>query len=286
MENNNTQTKQERFQTYLESKGLSKRTLKEYAYYYNKFETSKATDQQYIESWIRGFNQQVARAFLKHYLHWLKLHTQSQEVELKLARIEIPNITGRKAKKIREFVTEQEAKKIAFSMDNNPRNFFAVLVSFYGGLRASELLAIQPYSFQWKKWDDNPIKPGVLKVVGKGKKEREVFIPIGLMSKIKKWIQALAEQGWKRDQPIFNISLNRWQVVFSQASEKVLGKKLSPHCLRRGCATHLFNQGWQLNQVQAYLGHANISTTSIYTQLSNKGLQDKFEKTFGSENEQ
>jgi len=281
MENNNTQTDARKFQTYLESKGLSKRTMKEYAYYYNKFSLSELS-QSYVENWIKNFNNSVARAFLKNYLYWLKLHTQSQEFKFKIAQIEIPNITGRKAKKIRDFVTEDEAKSVAKVM-NQLRDKLAVLVSFYGGLRASELLTILPYSFQWKKWDDNPIKPGVLKVVGKGRKEREVFIPVGLMPKIKDFIHALASQGWKRDQPIFDISLNRWEKLFSQASEKSLGRKLSPHCLRRGCATHLFNQGWDINQVQNYLGHSNISTTSIYVQLSNKGLQDKFERTFNDQ---
>lgn len=281
MEKNHTQTEQERFQTYLESKGLSQRTLKEYDYYYSKLNTTDL-NQRYVESWITQFNNSVSRAFLKNYLHWLKLHTDSKELKLKIAEIEIPSVTGRKAKKIRDFVTEDEAKSVARAM-NQMRDKFAVLVSFYGGLRASELLAIQPYSFQWKKWDLDTMKPGVLKVLGKGRKEREVFIPNGLMFKLKEWIQFLAKQGWQRDKPIFNISLNRWEKLFVNASLKALGRKLSPHCLRRGCATHLFNQGWDINQVQSYLGHTNIATTSIYVQLSNKGLQDKFNKTFGDE---
>lgn len=154
----------------------------------------------------------------------------------------------------------------------------AMLEVFYAGaLRVSELVAV--------KLEDLKLDLGYLLVRGKGDKER--IVPLGktaqevLTGYLKDARPALLR---KKTSPLLfpgrggrQLSRQRvWQMV-QQASVSI-GRKASPHMLRHSCATHMVENGADLRTVQTILGHADISTTQVYTHVALDRLKNVYRK--------
>jgi len=154
----------------------------------------------------------------------------------------------------------------------------AMLEMFYAGaLRVSELINV--------KLEDLKLDMGYVLVRGKGDKER--IVPLGRSAQ-----QALTEyMGQSRtalasgkNSPLLFIGrgarkLTRqrvWQLV--QQASFAVGRKASPHMLRHSCATHMVENGADLRTVQTILGHADISTTQVYTHLALDRLKNVYKK--------
>jgi integrase/recombinase XerD len=69
-----------------------------------------------------------------------------------------------------------------------------------------------------------------------------------------------------------------WQILKNYAKEAGLDKQVTPHTLRHSFATHMLSGGADLRSVQELLGHANISTTQIYTHLTSEHVRNTYEK--------
>lgn len=151
----------------------------------------------------------------------------------------------------------------------------AVLEVLYAtGLRVSELLRLRS--------EDLDLEVGVLTAFGKGRKER--LVPLG--SQAQAWVSRyLAEArpgllGRHRAAELFlsqrGARLSRmglWSVVRRHALTAGVAHTLTPHVLRHSFATHLLEHGADLRSLQAMLGHADISTTQIYTHVSRERLR-------------
>ena len=148
------------------------------------------------------------------------------------------------------------------------------------GLRVSELVGLQLSQLS--------LEPGVLRVIGKGDKER--LVPVGEVAL--DWMTRYLKQARSVLLPAHARATNaifvttRGQAMSRQAfwyMIKRYGKKagintemLSPHTLRHAFATHLLNHGADLRVVQMLLGHSDISTTQIYTHVADQRLQDLY----------
>lgn len=154
----------------------------------------------------------------------------------------------------------------------------AMLEMMYAcGLRSSETINIEV--------GDLDLDSGVLRARGKGSKER--LVPVG-QAAIEATTQYL-ERGRPRlvglaDQPYLFMNargghLTRqglYKIIMRHARSAGLKDKMSPHTLRHTFATHLLAGGCDLRAVQAMLGHADISTTQIYTHLTNQRLKEVY----------
>ena len=142
------------------------------------------------------------------------------------------------------------------------------------GLRVSELVSLTLEQY-------NP-RQGVLRVFGKGSKER--LVPMGEEAVV--WVErycreARADLLGGRPSDVLFPSLRGeqmtrqtfWHRIKLQAKVAGIGKSLSPHTLRHAFATHLLNHGADLRVVQMLLGHADLSTTQIYTHIARARLQ-------------
>ena len=121
----------------------------------------------------------------------------------------------------------------------------------------------------------------MVRVIGKGSKER--LVPLG--EEARAWVAALLEEargaltGSKSDALFVTArgaGMTRqafWQLIKRYGARAVPGKTLSPHVLRHAFATHLINHGADLRVVQLLLGHADISTTQIYTHVARERLK-------------
>jgi len=145
---------------------------------------------------------------------------------------------------------------------------------YASGLRVSELVGLKTVHVGWHE--------GALKVTGKGSKER--LLPFG--EEAHAWLTRFVEDarpqllGPKACDELFvtvrGAGMTRqmfWQLVKKYAVQAGILAPLSPHTLRHAFATHLLNHGADLRAVQMLLGHADISTTQIYTHVARERLK-------------
>jgi integrase/recombinase XerD len=151
----------------------------------------------------------------------------------------------------------------------------AMLETLYAtGLRVSELVALKTFEAN--------LDAGVVRVMGKGSKER--LVPLGeeAVARLQEYIAASRPHLLKRRKSDFLFVTGRgsgmtrqafWQLIRRHAGRAIPGRRLSPHVLRHAFATHLINHGADLRVVQLLLGHADISTTQIYTHVARERLK-------------
>jgi integrase/recombinase XerD len=147
------------------------------------------------------------------------------------------------------------------------------------GLRVSELVGL--------KLGDLNLERGFLIVIGKGAKERAVPMGEAAMAAVQEYLDRArhALLGGAESDHIF-ISMKRrvitrqmfWERIKFYARKVGITAPVSPHTLRHSFATHLLDNGADLRAVQAMLGHSDISTTQIYTQVSRERLRQIHEK--------
>jgi len=154
----------------------------------------------------------------------------------------------------------------------------AMLEVFYAGaLRVSEIVQA--------KLEDLKLETGYMLVRGKGDKER--IVPLGKSAQAALTEYLKAARGTLargRNSPYLFLArgahkLTRqrvWQMV--KAASAASGRKASPHMLRHSCASHMVENGADLRTVQTILGHADISTTQVYTHLALDRLKTVYQK--------
>ena len=148
------------------------------------------------------------------------------------------------------------------------------------GLRVSELIGLELSGCS--------LQNGVIRVLGKGSKER--LVPMG--DEAVDWLNRYLldarpdqMQGKGTCDQVFVTKrgggMTRqafWYVIKKHAAQAGIRRKISPHTLRHAFATHLLNHGADLRVVQLLLGHADLSTTQIYTHVANARLQELHKK--------
>jgi len=155
----------------------------------------------------------------------------------------------------------------------------ALLEVLYGtGVRVSEAVGLS--------LGDVDLESRVMRVFGKGAKER--IVPVGRVAvdAIARWLDdgrpALEPAKWRRRSDAEAVFVNQrggrlsrqgaWLILSGHADRVGLGDVVSPHVLRHSCATHLLDHGADIRSVQELLGHASISTTQRYTAVSPERL--------------
>jgi integrase/recombinase XerD len=147
-------------------------------------------------------------------------------------------------------------------------------VMYASGLRVSELVALRLVELS--------LNDGVLRITGKGSKTR--LVPFGEQARL--WLERYMKQArgvilnGQVDDALFVTGrggpMTRqmfWTIIKKHAAKAELRAPLSPHTLRHAFATHLLNHGADLRVVQLLLGHADISTTQIYTHVARERLR-------------
>ena len=147
---------------------------------------------------------------------------------------------------------------------------------YASGLRVSELVNIT--------LDQINMPQGVLRVCGKGKKERMVPIGEQALDWLKQYIQQARPALLKSNlvsRYLFvtnrSGSMTRqtlWHIIKRYARKAGINKNLSPHTLRHAFATHLLNHGADLRVLQMLLGHSDLGTTQLYTHIANARLKE------------
>ena len=208
----------------------------------------------------------------KRYFRWaLREHLIAADPTVRLASAKAPM---RVPKTLSEAQVEALLEAPDTSRPLGLRDRAMLELMYASGLRVSELVDLKSVRLS--------LPDGVLRVVGKGSKER--LVPFG--AEAQDWIERYLEEGraqilaGQQSDALFVTArggaMTRqmfWLLVKRHARQAGITAPLSPHTLRHAFATHLLNHGADLRAVQMLLGHADISTTTIYTHVARERLR-------------
>lgn len=227
-------------------------------------EKSARTVSRHISS-IRSFHQ---------FLVGEKITLDDPTVHVELPKIE---------QKLPRVLSIEDVERLIDTPDRSkPQGIrdFALLEVLYGtGMRVSELIDLN--------LDDVHLSMGFIRVFGKGGKER--IVPLGgqAIRACQQYVEEVRPRFVAKQQsPVEALFVNMrggrltrqgcWKLLKGHALKAGIKLKLTPHILRHTFATHLIENGADLRAVQEMLGHADISTTQIYTHVSRSRLKEVY----------
>lgn len=291
----------EEFLTYLQvEKGASPLTLRNYRHYLRRF--INWMEKEGIQTGLGDINQQVISSYrvflsnlpdgkgstlsrrtqsyhaiaLRSFLKWL---IKKDYKVMAPDKIDLPKVTERQVKFLNGEQVDRLLNAPSLSTIQGKRDKAILEVLFSTGLRVSELVKLNR--------DKLDLKRREFGIVGKGGKARVVFLSARSVEWINKYLEA-REDHFK---PLFirhkgkidpvtpdektRLTPRSIQRMLKKYVRKIkLPVEATPHVLRHSFATDLLNAGADIRSVQEMLGHKNISTTQIYTHVTNKQLKD------------
>lgn len=215
---------------------------------------------------IRAFYQFLVRD--RHLEHDPSVHLETPKIEKRLPKV----------------LSLEEVEKLLEGPDlgqpGGVRDKAMLELMYATGIRVSELVQLN--------MGDINLEMGFLKCMGKGSKER--MIPLGkvAISVIRQYFETARSRLLKvgGESALFVNHLGKrmtrqgfWKIIKKYALQSGITAEITPHTLRHSFATHLLENGADLRSVQEMLGHADISTTQIYTHVTRSRIKDVYAKT-------
>jgi len=180
--------------------------------------------------------------------------------------------TPKKGKPLPRVLSQKETTDLLEEGPTNARDRAIIEVLYATGIRISELVGLN--------LEDVDLAQGQIRVMGKGKKERIALMGAKAVEALKAYLKERSLCEKKGEKALFvtprgRISETTVRRIIKKASiTSGLGKPVTPHTLRHSFATHMLEGGADLRSLQELLGHANLSTTQIYTHLTRKRLKE------------
>lgn len=221
---------------------------------------------------VKAVSSNRSLSVLRRFYHWA---LREQRVQ---ADPTVRLLAAKRPLRVPHTLTQQQVEALLLAPDASTplglRDRAMLELMYASGLRVSELVGLQVHQVD--------MQAGVLRTEGKGRKER--LVPFG--EEAQSWLQRYVQQaravilGGLVSHDLFvtqrGSGMTRvmfWMLVKKYAALAGITAPLSPHTLRHAFATHLLNHGADLRVVQMLLGHADISTTTIYTYVARERLQ-------------
>ena len=276
------------FQYLRVERGVSEETIKNYAYDLKQFFIAipKNTTEDMMQTDIIDFVtiqmkeglqvSTILRRISSTYNFYLFLERE-HIIEFVVKKFDRP----KKMQSLPKTLTVDEVEDLLnapdLSKDEGFRDRTMFEVMYSSGLRVSELLSL--------KVNQVNVEKGTIDIIGKGNKQRKVPVGEYALDFLKKYIEEHRPHiKGKRSNHLF---LNRYgdqlsrQYFFLQikkyAKQAGIEEDVSPHTLRHCFATHMLENGAELRALQEMLGHANLATTQIYTNVSTKRILDAYD---------
>ena len=248
----------------------------------NKIKTALNIEYQDITKYLKYLdNNNYKTSSIIRKIVSIKLFHKYLSLEYKIKDVSSKIINPKLRRKLPNILTIEEVDNLLDIKLNTPfdyRNKAMLELMYSSGLRVSELVDL--------KLNNIDLDNGYVRCLGKGKKER--IIPIGeiAIEYLKKYINEY-RNSMKKGYYTENVFLNNhgknitrkgfFLIIKNIAKEKNIDKNITPHMLRHSFATHLLNNGANLRTIQEMLGHSSITTTQIYTNVSNDIIKENYE---------
>ncbi|MBI4713852.1 tyrosine-type recombinase/integrase [Candidatus Uhrbacteria bacterium] len=259
------------------AKKITRETVHGYRLWLNRLREGR--DEETLKKSTQNYHLIALRSFLKYLARQDISSLQPEQIEL-----------SKQSKRTVEFLEAEElnrllsvAKKKAVGIISI-RDFAILELLFSTGMRVSELTNL--------KIEQVNLKRDEFTVRGKGDKPRIVFLSDSAKEAVKLYLSKRhdtslfmfvshdrAKVGRKNTGPITSRSIQR--IVERDATEAGITKKITPHTLRHTFATDLLLSGADIRSVQSMLGHESITTTQVYTHITNKQMKEVHKKFHG-----
>ncbi len=290
---NEYEKKIEDFENYLLlEKKYSKNTISSYEndlqkfkiFFVEKQKTLKNLNNNDLKNYIHNLNQKMNAKSVSRNISTLKSFYKFLMIEKYINKNPLTTIANPKIKKdLPKVLSEEEIIKLLdFKVKDNYgyRNKAMIELMYSSGLRVSELINV--------KITDIDLELEVIRIFGKGAKER--IIPLGAYASmaLKEYITYHRGSLLKKKNSDYLFLNSRGDKMTRQAFFKILKKiakeqgiktEFSPHTLRHSFATHLLKHGADLRSIQELLGHSDVSSTQIYTHITNEALKENYKNS-------
>lgn len=256
---------------------ITQEVVRKYRLYVNRLRDNQGRE---LKKSTENYHMLALRAFLR-YLAWRGIISLSPE-KVPVAKSGDREISFLQNAEVEQIIAQTDTSKLSGLRDK------AILeLLFSTGLRVSELCQLDA--------DDINFERGEISVMGKGKKIRVVFISASALNALD---QYLKNRGFRRsapgtlakeiDEPLFLSKRDERltvrsieRIVAKYATKAGITKKVSPHTLRHSFATDLLIAGADIRSVQSMLGHSSITTTQVYTHVTDQHLREIHQKFHG-----
>ena len=269
-------------------KGLSKNTLSAYRHDISSFSVwykgSSLLDVDRIdlldylaERLKQGYSSRsTARSLSSLRAFYSHLTTKYNLKQNPTSRVDSPKLGHSLPKTLSEEDVEKLIQAPDVEDDIGLRDRAMLELIYACGLRVTELISLDILNIN--------LRQGVIRVIGKGEKER--LVPMGeeALDWIQKYINLSRPNLLKNNNKVTELFLSKrgksmtrqtfWYRIKEYALKASINKELSPHTLRHAFATHLINHGADLRTVQLFLGHSSLSTTQIYTEVARHRMKE------------
>jgi site-specific recombinase XerD len=261
----------ERFDTLLRLEGAARRTISSYIREVRRYldrlgRKPQGSDRRAIEAhllWLRttcglaaGSVNNAAAAINKFYVLVVEQPVAMEKIGRMKKDKNLPKVYG-----------QGDLSEILENV-HNEKHRLVLMLAYGNGLRLSEIRSMLIEDIDFDRM--------VLRVNGKGSRERDLPIDESLVGPLKNWMAANPRatylfEGTRQGRPYSRRTI---QKIYENACEKAkIRRKKGIHTFRHSFATHMLEQGVSLRHVQALLGHASIKTTQIYTHVSKEELE-------------
>ena len=236
-----------------------------------------------IQNYIQKLSKEENTSSVSRCISTLKSFYKFLEINKYTNSNPLTTITNPKTqKKLPKVLSEEEIDKlldINLNTNFDYRNKAMLELMYSSGLRVSELVNL--------KVNDIDLVNSSVRIFGKGSKERIIplndYATVALKNYILYYRTSLFKHG-ENNYLFLNNHGNKmtrqgfFKILSKIAKEKNIKTELSPHTLRHSFATHLLKHGADLRSIQELLGHSDISTTQIYTHITEERLQKNYEE--------
>ena len=245
----------------------------------------KEVNHSFIRSWLaflknKGLGSKSINRKISSLKSFFKYHLKTGGIEsTPMAQVISPKIS----KRLPVFVQETDTKKLLIALNQSTEDWKSLnkkmlITIFYGtGMRLSELINLKEKQIDFSK--------SQFKVLGKGNKERIIPASKEMLEMIRDYQQMKKKNFEKTDDFLLVTEKGKklypkyaYLLVNQVLEEASTLDKKSPHILRHTFATHLMNNGADLNAVKELLGHSSLASTQVYTHNTIEKLKDIYKK--------
>jgi len=235
---------------------------------------------QALKKSTENYHMLAVRAFLR-YLAWRGIGSLSPE-KVPVAKLGDREINFLEGSEVKSVISSPDTAKVSGLRDRAILEFL-----FSTGLRVSELASLNV--------DDINFQRGEISVLGKGKKIRVVFLSQDSLQVVDQYLknrgfihQEADKLQDNQEEPLFlskrqeRLTVRSIERIVKKYAQKAgITKKVSPHTLRHSFATDLLMAGADIRSVQSMLGHSSITTTQVYTHVTDQHLREVHQKFHG-----
>ena len=245
----------------------------------------KEVTHTYVRSWLasikdNGLGSRSINRKISSLNSFFKYHLRTGKIE---ASPMVKVISPKAGKRLPVFVSEEDTRKLVEAINRSADDWKSLntkmlIIIFYAtGMRLSELINLREKQVDFSK--------SQVKVLGKGNKERIIPVSKEVVEMIKSYQQLKKKDFGKTDDTLLVTEKGKkmypryaWLLVNQVLGQASTLDKKSPHVFRHTFATHLMNNGANLNAVKELLGHSSLASTQVYTHNTIEKLKDVYRK--------